>query len=88
MKDTSAKRTGRPPLQISEGMAHRQQIAITVIDAIGGTNAVAKLCRIRPPSVTYWKEAGIPKGWEMFLREKFPHLSAWQQLDSTEDTTA
>lgn len=32
-----------------------------IIDALGGTGAVAKMCGIRAPSVSQWRQAGIPK---------------------------
>ncbi|WP_205683701.1 hypothetical protein [Cupriavidus malaysiensis] len=34
--------------------------ASTLIDALGGTNAVARLLNIKAPSVTAWREKGIP----------------------------
>lgn len=40
-----------------------------IIDALGGTCAVAELCGIKPPSVSEWKERNeIPKARLMFLR--------------------
>ncbi len=32
-----------------------------IIDALGGTVAVARLCEIKPPSVSGWRREGIPK---------------------------
>lgn len=32
-----------------------------VIDALGGTTAVARLLGIKPPSVHGWRETGIPE---------------------------
>ena len=32
-----------------------------LIDFLGGTNAVAELFDIKPPSVTQWRECGIPR---------------------------
>jgi len=40
----------------------------SVINALGGTCAVAKLCEVRPPSVSKWRIQGIPKARRMYLR--------------------
>ena len=39
-----------------------------LIDQLGGTSAVADLCRIKPPSVSEWKRNGIPPARRDFLR--------------------
>lgn len=49
-----------------------QTEAIRVIDNLGGTAAVAKLCDLRSPSVSEWKRNGIPKGWRAFLLAEHP----------------
>lgn len=69
--------------------------AVELIDAFGGTSAVAALCNVRPPSVSGWKEAGrIPDGKLIRLapiaeargiatrREIFPDdwLAIWPEL--------
>lgn len=38
-----------------------------VIDALGGTFAVARLCRIKPPSVSDWRKTGIPQARRQYL---------------------
>ena len=38
------------------------------IDALGGTNAVAKICNVKPPSVSQWRTDGIPEARLMYLR--------------------
>ncbi|AQW32699.1 hypothetical protein ACEQ38_16965 [Ralstonia syzygii subsp. celebesensis] len=48
------------------------QLANTVIDRLGGTSAVAKICDIKPPSVHGWRESGIPKARLQFLRIAYP----------------
>lgn len=48
--------------------------ASRVIDALGGTCAVARLCEVRPPSVSEWRIAGIPKARLQFLRLLRPDL--------------
>lgn len=50
-----------------------------LIDAAGGTGAVAKLCDIKPPSVSGWRNEGIPKAQRKFLALALPHLD-WQPL--------
>jgi len=39
-----------------------------VIAALGGTNAVARLCNIKPPSVVDWRKNGIPNARLMYLK--------------------
>jgi len=39
-----------------------------IIDALGGTSEVARLCEIKPPSVSEWRTNGIPKSQLKFLR--------------------
>jgi hypothetical protein len=39
-----------------------------IIDALGGTSEVARLCEIQPPSVSEWRKLGIPKTQLKFLR--------------------
>lgn len=38
-----------------------------VIDRLGGTAAVARLCKVRQPSVTAWRTNGIPDARRQFL---------------------
>lgn len=45
-----------------------------IIDRLGGTSAVARLCDIRSPSVSEWKHAGIPKGWMKYFRAIRPEI--------------
>jgi len=37
------------------------------IEALGGTFAVATLCKVRAPSVSEWKRKGIPPARRQFL---------------------
>ena len=41
--------------------------ASELIDALGGTAATAKLCRVKPPSVSQWRKQGIPGARRQFL---------------------
>lgn len=45
-----------------------------LIDRLGGTTAVAKMCDLKPPSVSEWRKAGIPKPWLKFLRLARPDV--------------
>ena len=44
------------------------------IDLLGGTNAVARLCKVRSPSVSKWRLTGIPKARRMILELKRPDV--------------
>ena len=49
--------------------------ASEIIDALGGTCAVARLCGgIKPPSVTKWRTNGIPQARLMFLKAVRPDV--------------
>lgn len=41
--------------------------AVQVIDALGGTAEVARIFKVRMPSVSDWKRDGIPSARVMFL---------------------
>jgi hypothetical protein len=43
-----------------------------VIDAIGGTAAVAKLCEVNMQAVSQWRRNGIPAARRQFLRLACP----------------
>jgi hypothetical protein len=47
-----------------------------IIDALGGTNAVARLCECTPASVSGWRKDGIPKPRLMYLRAVRPDAFA------------
>ena len=38
-----------------------------IIDQLGGTTVVARLCDIKPPSVSEWRRKGIPKARIQYL---------------------
>lgn len=61
-----------------------------IIDALGGTSEVAKLCEVRPPSVSDWRRTGIPKPRLMFLKlarpEVFSQLFAGPSATGSTDT--
>jgi DNA-binding transcriptional regulator YdaS (Cro superfamily) len=41
-----------------------------LIDLLGGTNEVAKLCNVAPPAVAQWRHRGLPHGQLVFLAAK------------------
>lgn len=45
-----------------------------IIDALGGTAAVARLCKIKPPSVSEWRKNGIPDARRQFLEAIRPDI--------------
>lgn len=59
---------GAPSIDPMDDLANK------VIDSLGGTSAVARLCEIKVPSVSEWRHNGIPKPWKKFLMCKYPDL--------------
>lgn len=47
-----------------------------IIDRLGGTSAVARLCRVRPPSVSEWRRRGIPDARRQLLQLLHPEAFA------------
>lgn len=45
-----------------------------LIDAMGGTGAVARECQVSSQAVTQWRRHGIPSARLMYLRVRFPQL--------------
>ncbi|MEY2654020.1 MAG: phage regulatory protein [Pseudomonadota bacterium] len=43
-----------------------------LIDALGGTMAVARLCEVSSQAVTQWRRSGIPRARIMYLRLRCP----------------
>lgn len=39
-----------------------------IIDRLGGTAAVARLCDVKDPSVSEWRKTGIPPARRMYLQ--------------------
>ena len=39
-----------------------------IIDALGGSSAVARLCEVTPGAVSQWKYDGIPRARLMYLK--------------------
>lgn len=47
-----------------------------IIDGLGGTCAVARLCECKTPSVSSWRKTGIPKARLLFFKAIRPDLFA------------
>lgn len=47
-----------------------------IIDALGGTCAVASLCEVGPSAVSQWRENGIPRARLMYLKAVRPDVFA------------
>lgn len=58
----------------------------TIIDRLGGTGAVARLCEVASPSVTGWKKRGIPQSRVMYLRLLHPEVFDVAQPDQPATT--
>ena len=63
-----------------------QQTAANVIEALGGTNATARICGVASSAVAEWRKRGIPKARLEFLRLAFPDLH-WREAASTTPLT-
>lgn len=53
-----------------------------IIDALGGTNAVARLCECQPASVSGWRKDGIPKPRMLYLKAVRPEVFAKLSAES------
>jgi hypothetical protein len=56
-----------------------------IIDQLGGTSAVARLCEVTKASVSQWRSAGIPKARLMFLKLARPEV--FEKLGAGEAAT-
>lgn len=54
-----------------------------IIDRLGGTSETARLCDVKPPSVSDWRKNGIPKAQLKFLKLARP--DAFEGLDDPSD---
>ena len=61
---------------------HAGMNANKVIDALGGTAAVARLCNVRSPSVSEWRRTGIPAARVQYLQLAVPR--AFDDADDAE----
>lgn len=51
-----------------------------VIDSLGGTTKVSKLCEVTTAAVAQWRQQGMPKARFMFLRERNKNLPVMKEL--------
>lgn len=72
-------RLGTPKILVMNTYAN------TIIDALGGTAEVARICEIKPPSVSEWRSSGIPQARLMFLKLAKPEI--FKQIDSVTEAT-
>lgn len=46
-----------------------------MIDLLGGNSKVARMCKVAPTAVIYWKKHGIPHGHLLFLAARLEKVS-------------
>ena len=51
-----------------------------VIDALGGSAEVSRICEVTISAVSQWKSMGMPKARFMFLRERNKDLPVMKEL--------
>lgn len=56
----------------------------SVIDKLGGTNEVARICGITPQAVSQWRTDGIPAARRMYLELLNPEAFAINQQQTKE----
>jgi len=59
-----------------------------IIDALGGTAEVARLCQVKAPSVSQWRESGIPAARLMYLKVIRPDVFAGAGKSDRRETKA
>lgn len=59
-----------------------------IINALGGTVAVALLCDTSPAAVSQWRKAGIPKARLMYLQVVRPEVFAGPQSPAKSEAVA
>jgi hypothetical protein len=50
------------------------EFASAVIDRLGGTFAAARIFKVEPPTVSYYRKNGFPPPRLMFLEVAFPKI--------------
>lgn len=58
--------------------------AVFLIDKLGGTAEVARLCRVSSQAVSKWRRDGIPDARRMYLLAIRPDLAA--EIPASEDS--
>lgn len=59
-----------------------------IIDRLGGTTEVARICQIKPPSVSEWRSTGIPSARRQFLALLRPEAFEDAALEVTQTRNA
>ena len=59
-----------------------------IIDRLGGTTEVARICQIKPPSVSEWRSSGIPSARRQFLALLRPEAFEAMPIKSVRQTVA
>lgn len=59
-----------------------------IIDRLGGTTEVARICQIKPPSVSEWRASGIPSARRQFLTLLRPDVFAAQPAQTERQAAA
>jgi len=55
-----------------------------LIDALGGTSEVARLCDLTTGAVSQWRTNGIPRAWKKYLQLAKPSIfEAWERVTSS-----
>lgn len=58
----------------------------SIIDALGGTSEVAKMCEVTPGAVSQWRDDGIPRARLMYLELLRPDV--FKKLPQSEEKAA
>lgn len=56
-----------------------------IIDSLGGTNEVARICQVTAQAVSQWRESGIPQARLMYLKLARPEVFA-DQVGAQDET--
>lgn len=59
-----------------------------IIDALGGTGPVARLCEVNDSAVSQWRKDGIPRARLMFLRLARPDVFKPQRSKRSKERAA
>lgn len=59
-----------------------------IIDRLGGTSEVARICQIKPPSVSEWRTSGIPSARRQFLTLLRPDVFTAQPAQTERQAAA
>lgn len=62
--------------------------ACKVIDALGGTAEVARIFKIKMPSVSKWRDTGIPRARIMYIQAAKPGVLKGVDVDAATSRVA